>query len=72
MTAPEILGPIMPRTARRIDRNGIIFSGKLSADLALAFQKECERRSCEPAALVADILESVIKDDLYAAVLDVD
>jgi hypothetical protein len=51
-------------------RTNIEFSGELRGDLAERFRKECERRKIEPATLAADILETVIKDDLFAAVLD--
>ena len=53
-------------------KNGIEieFSGELSGDLADRFRRECERRKIDPATLAADILETVIRDDLFAAVLD--
>lgn len=48
----------------------IAFSGQLRGALAEKFAAECKRRGCEPAALAADLLEMVIKDDLFAAILD--
>lgn len=43
---------------------------KLTGPLALSFAKECERRAIEPAALMADLIETIIEDQLYQAVLD--
>jgi hypothetical protein len=52
------------------DKAEIDFEGQLRGRLAERFRKECEKRKIEPAALAADILETVIRDDLFAAVLD--
>lgn len=48
----------------------IEFAGTLRNRLAQKFAAEAERRNLTPAELAADILETVIKDDLFAAVLD--
>lgn len=47
------------------------FEGQLRGELATRFAVEAERRQQSPAELAADILEAVITDDLFAAVLDV-
>lgn len=48
----------------------IDFKGALLNELAHRFAEEAEKRGISPAALAADILETVIRDDLFAAVLD--
>jgi hypothetical protein len=56
--------------SRSTETTAIDFSGQLRGALAASFRRECERRGCEPAALAADILETVIRDNLFSAVLD--
>lgn len=47
----------------------------ISFDLELAgpymdrLERECRERKCEPAALMANLIETVIKDDLFEAVI---
>ena len=49
----------------------------ISFDLTLCeaygdrLDRECRERNIEPAALMANIIEAVIRDDLFAAVMDV-
>jgi hypothetical protein len=52
------------------DRIAPDLEGQFNAALALKLGLEAERRGVSPAALTADILEAVIRDDLFAAVLD--
>ena len=44
----------------------LTFSGRLADRI----EAECARRGCSPADLVAEIIETVIEDDLFAAVID--
>ncbi len=60
----KLLNTALPRPAR------IYFDGELRGDLAERFRGECERRNIDPAVLAADILETVIRDNLFAAILD--
>lgn len=58
-----------PLTVREVAAP-IDFSGQLRGPLARKVAQEAERRNREPADLVADLLEKVIEDDLFAAILD--
>lgn len=46
------------------------FAGTLTGSPAKRFAIEAERRRLSPAQLAASILETVIADDLFAALLD--
>jgi len=48
----------------------ITFKGKFMNELAQRFAEEAKKRGITPAALVADLLEAIINEDLFAAVLD--
>lgn len=48
----------------------IDFEGQLRGALARRFAKEAAARQLDPAALAAVILETVIRDNLFVAVLD--
>lgn len=46
------------------------FEMVLSERLADRFEAECAGRNISPAALMASIIENVISDDLFSALLD--
>lgn len=46
------------------------FEGELRSSLAERFATEAERRGKSPAELAADLLQAIIEDNLFAAVLD--
>ena len=48
----------------------ILLEMVLAEDLADRLEGECAKRRTSPAELVADVLTLVIRDDLFAAVLD--
>lgn len=45
-------------------------NGELCGELLSSFDHECEKRGCEPADLIAQVLSTVAEDNLFAAVLD--
>lgn len=45
-------------------------NGEMCGELLASFDVECEKRGCEPAALIAQVLSTVAEDNLFAAVLD--
>ena len=47
----------------------ISFTLEFDGPYADRLERECRERSMEPAALMADIIEKVIKDDLFEAVI---
>ena len=52
------------------DRFEIDYEGQLRGRLARILADEARKRKKEPAALMADIIELVIEDNLFAAILD--
>lgn len=63
----------MPSQLRKRAVGGpeLAFKGTLRNHLAERFTAEAERRKMTPAELAAYLLETIIEDDLFAAVLDV-
>lgn len=48
----------------------LYFDGELRAGLAERFAAEAMRRNKSPAELATDLLQTIIEDNLFAAVLD--
>lgn len=51
-------------------RTALRFEGELRNRPAERFAAEAKRRGVTPAELAADLLETIIKDNLFAVVLD--
>jgi hypothetical protein len=66
----EAIGPGRPPPDGEVAPKVIKFDGTLRGKLAQKFYIEAQRRGRSPAELGADILETVIRDNLFAAVLD--
>jgi hypothetical protein len=45
---------------------------KLSGDIAALFQREAEKHGISPATFAASLLETIVRDNLYNAVIDQD
>lgn len=60
----------MSRQSPAVEQLHIKFDMTLGGDLKERFEAECTKRGVEPAELMADIISAVIKDDLFAAVID--
>ncbi|WP_305096500.1 hypothetical protein [Croceibacterium aestuarii] len=48
----------------------VTLEADLTGSLRETFERECAERGCSPAELLADILTTVARDGLFAAVLD--
>ena len=51
-------------------RTVIDASFSMSGKMAERFAEEARRRNRTPAALAADLLETIVRDDLFSTVLD--